>query len=61
MDWIPISERLPETEGEYLIYAQEWFDIADFDGLEFFVRSGDWAGEVYETVSFWMELPERPK
>lgn len=60
--WIPVSERLPEKEGYYLVSTDinnygdgrevAWF-CDDADGKYF---SCEWSD--YESVTAWMELPE---
>lgn len=58
LEWIPISERLPEVNQQVLI----------FDDC-FNVRCGDWLGDKFEDeygyhatdVTHWMPLPEPPK
>lgn len=54
--WIPVSERLPETNGEYLV------TVHTNDGLEVYQDTfwawgclwDDWT----QKVIAWMELPE---
>ena len=55
--WIPVSERLPEEEGHYLVTddsgGEKWVDSSVF------LRSDD--GSVYwdfVNVTAWMNLPE---
>lgn len=67
--WIPVTERLPEKEGTYLIFTTVYFtpdhvDECDhYDGIEitayspghrFFSKNGLFA-------KAWMPLPEPPK
>lgn len=41
-DWIPVSERLPEEDGEYLVTTcWELFD-------EKYVRTYEWANDLYK-------------
>lgn len=57
--WIPVSERLPEKEGDYLVDCKErhfaiehfYFSIAD--------RTPYWSG--MRKVYAWRPLPERYK
>lgn len=55
--WIPVSERLPEIIGAYLI----------FDGIEiawvFFNSDKNWASDnyFYHNVTHWMSLPQPPE
>lgn len=73
--WIPCSERMPEKDGEYLVFT-EYEDVfkCTFDsnyeskwGFEQDYRDPDtlgWAGTTWtavETVTHWMPLPEPPE
>ena len=55
--WIPVSERLPEEDGEYLatIYDMdenhEYMDIAELE-------DGKWCYKPYILVKAWMPLPQ---
>ncbi len=55
--WIPVGERLPEEDGEYLatIYDMdenhEYMDIAEFE-------DGKWQYKNFIKVLAWMPLPE---
>ena len=55
--WIPVSERLPEEDGEYLatIYDMdenyEYIDIAELE-------DGKWCYKPYILVKAWMPIPE---
>ena len=46
--WIPVSERLPEEEGLYLVYTEEQPYVCPFDGREWHI----------DEVIAWMPLPE---
>jgi len=46
--WIPVSERLPEEYGLYLVYAEEQPFVCPFKDGEFFI----------DEVLAWMPLPE---
>jgi hypothetical protein len=48
--WIPVSERLPEDDGLYLVYTEEQPFVCPFKNGEFFID------EVLE----WMPLPAEP-
>ena len=50
-EWIPISERLPEEDGLYLVYTEEQPFVCLFKDGEFFID------EVLE----WMPLPKSLK
>ena len=46
--WIPVSERLPEEDGLYLVYTEEQPFVCSFKDGEFFI----------DEVIAWMPLPE---
>lgn len=46
--WIPVSERLPEEEGLYLVYTKEQPYVCLFDGREWYI----------DEVIAWMPLPK---
>lgn len=52
-EWIPVSERLPEYSGLYLISVDELVTVANFTGTYFMNRCGGRI-EVYA----WQPLPE---
>lgn len=66
MDWIPISERLPDPD-EYILLSFENYTMAAIGGYE---RNEDGGGNFYEGdeertllsfglyVNAWMPLPE---
>lgn len=57
--WIPVTERLPEKVGEYLVlskagnYSIQWFYINENYKAFLYVENG--------TITHWMPLPDRPK
>ncbi len=62
--WIPVTERLPETFGEYIVTVKAldgtfYFDYADYDPFQ-----QRWTTGLYrcpkEEVTHWMPLPEPP-
>lgn len=63
--WIPVTERLPESEGKYLClwrYTNEdetTMDVLRFDGTGFPWENFCWKGQ--HIVTHWMPLPEAPK
>lgn len=69
MEWIKVSERLPEAGAVVDIWVTaSWKDEggaripnAGYDGHEFHNRStyGDWAGAPYDNVTHWL-LPSPP-
>ncbi len=57
--WIPVTERLPELSGEYLVYCGE------YDGIcvlyyEILKTKGKWRSN-WKEVTHWMPLPEPPR
>lgn len=63
--WIPVSERLPETPGEYMVaYHPCYWDCVHDEikvGLDSFRGKTSWAKKKYQRVTHWMPLPEPPK
>lgn len=68
MEWISVQERLPEEEGEYLVW-RVWAGIAQRSLIWF--REGEWfygppelgLGSIAEhgdQVTHWMPLPSPP-
>ena len=65
IEWIPVSERLPEEGGEFLVsrysqildsYGVEilWYD--DHNGFHFY--DSEWGDIPMEGVTAWAMLPE---
>lgn len=60
--WIPVSERMPEAEGHYLVWANasridgycDHLAIATYQG-------GEWSNEFNWLVNHWMPLPAAPQ
>lgn len=60
--WIPVSERMPEAEGHYLVWANasridgycDHLEIAAYQGME-------WSNEFNWLVTHWMPLPAAPQ
>lgn len=59
--WIPVTERLPEKSGDYLVYSigGTWNQVSNIeimfcDGKRFFTSS-------FYCPICWMPLPELPK
>ncbi len=64
--WISVEDRLPEKEGDYLVYGDTWrvkIKVLKFD------RHSDksirlrfwWSGSECNSVTYWMPLPSPPK
>lgn len=63
--WIPVTERLPETFGEYLVAVKDvsgqvYSDYADYDPFRQKWTTGLFLG-VRDKITHWMPLPEPPK
>ena len=71
--WIPCSERLPETDGQYLVAnkATGWIGVYNFSRVKNFPYFGpqgnawwrlddDWYPQSCN-VTHWMPLPEPPE
>lgn len=66
--WIPVSERLPDKSGKYLVRCElwgwgklfnQWTGLCFFwDETRQFIDDG---GPVMGKVTHWMPLPEPPK
>lgn len=74
LDWISVGERLPDTDGDYIVYAQDegslpnegiWYEnivvIAYYRSGEWFWYDGIDEYEINEIVTHWMPLPEPPR
>lgn len=53
--WIPVSERLPEEEGKYLVTMQSFVTRKPTVSTSIFVDS---TKEWYPDCTAWMPLPE---
>ena len=65
MKWIPVTERLPERFGEYLVAVkgvggEVYSDYADYDLYRQRWTTGLFLG-VKDKITHWMPLPEPPK
>lgn len=63
--WIPVSERLPETFGEYIVAVKHisgemYSDYADYDPYAKSWKPGIYSGPC-DKITHWMPLPEPPK
>ena len=73
-EWIPVSERLPEKDGRYLVtypllrrddlwVATAWYGTPPMPnrpvkGKCFFASDDEWGDVPYDDVVAWMPLPE---
>ena len=57
-EWIPVSERLPEENGVYIVSYEDSVRVLEwFNGKWFFYPSNP-AREETGTITAWMPLPE---
>lgn len=64
MEWIKCSDRLPETEGRYLVCLRNFyvteFNYSNYSKPRWFnLAAGDESMD--NPIRFWMPLPEPPK
>jgi hypothetical protein len=60
--WIPVTERLPEKHGKYLVLTPNctwliWYDTE----CGFYDNDPEWGDIEIDDVTHWMPLPEPPK
>lgn len=57
--WIPVSERLPEKAGTYLVYYKNYLDTANFDvvNTKWQICYTNWIKD----IDYWMPLPQLPE
>lgn len=55
-EWIPVSERLPDKEGSYLVTAQPTYNHAK--DIRIVHWGGRWVGYSQSEIIAWMPLPE---
>jgi len=66
MEWISVKDRLPETEGHYLVYSKDVLELESEDVSPMIVDSFNiyeeekWFSE-YEDADYWMPIPKPPK
>ena len=63
--WIPVTERLPEYEGSYLVYTERGSVYASHFYTEKrfasgYVREAQWSQRGKVKVTHWMPLPKPP-
>jgi hypothetical protein len=57
--WIPVTERLPKRNGEYLVSGKDKVWVCEF---MIFGDVGGWCNSAMNPcVKYWMPLPEPPK
>ena len=63
--WIPVTERLPENNDDYLVYYRKTY-MGEFEAMwigiySFISCHGGWQTEPREIVTHWMPLPKPPE
>ena len=63
MEWIPVSERLPSEQGQYLVTfplcnGEPWVYILSFHKGKFYETDDEWGDVEYDDVTAWMPLPK---
>ena len=71
--WIPCSERLPNEDGQYLVfyegtiigsrieimwYSEPSMPNVDVSGKHFYRSDSEWGDIIYDEVIAWMPLPK---
>lgn len=59
--WIPVTERLPETEDHVLAATQNKKGTYNIVKAYYCHDLGTWAAGMNSNVTHWMPLPEPPK
>ena len=57
MEWIKVSDKLPEESGWYLCTRMPEY----LPNTEYFVKEKPYRWTDYSSISHWMPLPEKPK
>ena len=61
MDWIDVKERLPEEDGQYLVYGIGLASRADhYANGQWWKQHGWQPDELKRKVTHWMPLPQPP-
>lgn len=63
MKWIPVTERLPNKQDDYLVTIpldnnSLYVDVLHFHKGKFYETDSEWGDVVYDDVLAWMPLPE---
>ena len=63
-EWVPVTDRLPEDSGYYLVVHRNKYNGRISTALETYIKCkiGEWwANDYVYDVTHWMPLPELPK
>ena len=63
-EWVPVTERLPEDSGYYLVVHRNKYNGSISIAFEMYIKCkiGEWWENDYAyDVTHWMLLPEMPK
>ena len=63
-EWIPVTDRLPEDGGYYLVVHRNKYNGSISIAFEMYIKCkiGEWWENDYAyDVTHWMPLPEMPK
>ena len=64
MEWIKCSEKMPDKDGEYLVFAPSLDEEIPFEGIAWYNKSVNyWEGVLYvwaKAITHWMPLPQKP-
>ena len=60
-EWISVKDRMPEADGDYLVYGNWESGKTAIDIVDFAVHDGHFRTVWNFTVTHWCYLPEPPK
>lgn len=62
--WIPVTERLPHDDEEYIICTSDWLVTSvawSTDENNWIVWITNWRTDIFWNITHWMPLPLSPK